>query len=95
MVGSSSITNLPIDTETDVPFFGWESLYKKLRHRFVSGDSVSCTFNYLLMLGIVTVETKLNLTDEKLSGEALQADNILSHLYQVKLSSLSCFVLCY
>jgi len=46
------------------------------------GDSVSCTFNYLLMLGIVTVETKLNLTDEKLSGEALQADNILSHLYQ-------------
>ena len=72
-------------------------LHKMLRYRFVSGDSVSCTFNYLLMLGIVTVETKLNLTDEKLSGEALQADNILSHLYQVKWSNLSCLVfeLCY
>jgi len=49
---------------------------------FYPGDSISCTFNYLMVLGIVVVETKLNLTDGKLSGEALQASSILAHLYQ-------------
>ena len=47
---------------------------------------VRCTFSYLLVLGIVTVHVRTVLRDTKLSGEVLQTTNILSHIYEVKLS---------
>jgi len=54
----------------------------KMEIKTKEGDVVICRFNFLLVLGIVTVETKLNLKEGRVEGEVLQAANVLEHLFE-------------
>lgn len=54
----------------------------KMEIKTKEGDIVICRFNFLLVLRIVTVETKLSLKEGRVEGEVLQAANLLEHLFE-------------
>lgn len=57
-------------------------LHVKIVVKTELGHSLSCRFYFLLVLGIITVETQVDFKDVKKNRRALDSDNILANLYE-------------